>query len=81
MVLADCDVDAANMYLLFNPVHDEESIVSGHKAVIDMTFALSVVCMNYCRFDAISEDSGRIIISEISATVVSSVHVSALKRL
>ena len=23
VVLADCDVDAANMYLLFNPVHDE----------------------------------------------------------
>ena len=36
VVLADCDVDAANMYLLFNPVHDEESVfVSGHKAVID----------------------------------------------
>ncbi|MGI6321722.1 MAG: P-loop NTPase [Bacteroidales bacterium] len=68
VVLADCDVDAANMYLLFNPVHDEESMfVSGHKAVIDYDLcSFCGLCMNYCRFDAISEDRGRIIISEIS---------------
>lgn len=68
VVLADCDVDAANMYLLFNPVHDEESVfVSGHKAVIDYVLCTScALCMNYCRFDAISEDRGRIVISEIS---------------
>ena len=68
VVLADCDVDAANMYLLFNPVHDEESVfVSGHKAVIDYDFCTScALCMNYCRFDAISEGRGRIVISEIS---------------
>lgn len=68
VVLVDCDVDAANMYLLFNPVHEEESIfVSGNKAVIDYDLCTSCgLCMNYCRFDAISEDNGRIIISEIS---------------
>ncbi|MBN2667004.1 MAG: P-loop NTPase [Bacteroidales bacterium] len=68
VVLVDCDVDAANLYLLFNPVHEEESIyVSGHKAVIDYDLCTSCgLCMNYCRFDAISEESGRIIISEIS---------------
>mgnify|MGYP001768952346 CR=1 FL=1 len=68
VVLVDCDVDAANMYLLFNPVHEEEKVfVSGHKAVIDYDLCTSCgLCMNYCRFDAISEDRGRIVISEIS---------------
>lgn len=68
VVLVDCDVDAANLYLLFNPVNEEESaFVSGHKAVIDYDLCTSCgLCMNYCRFDAISEGEGRIIISEIS---------------
>lgn len=68
VVLVDCDVDAANMYLLFNPVHEEEEIfVSGHKAVIDYDLCTSCgLCMNYCRFDAITEDRGKIMISEIS---------------
>ena len=68
VVLVDCDVDAANMYLLFNPVHEEEEVfVSGHKAVIDYDLCTSCgLCMNYCRFDAIAEDRGRIVISEIS---------------
>ena len=68
VVLVDCDVDAANLYLLFNPVNEEESVfVSGHKAVIDYDLCTSCgLCMNHCRFDAISEGEGRIIISEIS---------------
>jgi MinD superfamily P-loop ATPase len=36
VVLADCDVDAANLYLLFNPSHEEDEVyISGQKAVID----------------------------------------------
>lgn len=68
VVLVDCDVDAANLYLLFNPVNEQESaFVSGHKAVIDYDLCTSCgLCMNHCRFDAISEEEGRIIISEIS---------------
>ena len=68
VVLVDCDVDAANLYLLFNPVNEEESVfVSGHKAVIDYDLCTSCgLCMTHCRFDAISEGEGRIIISEIS---------------
>jgi len=68
VVLVDCDVDAANMYLLFNPVHEEEKVfVSGHKAVIDYDLCTSCgLCMNYCRFDAITEDRGKTVISEIS---------------
>ena len=26
VVIADCDVDAANLYLIFNPVNEEETI-------------------------------------------------------
>lgn len=68
VVLVDCDVDAANLYLLFNPVNEEESVfVSGHKAVIDYDLCTSCgLCMNHCRFDAISERDDRTIISEIS---------------
>ncbi len=68
VVLVDCDVDAANLYLLFNPVHEEKSTyVSGHKAVIDYDLCTSCgLCLSHCRFDAITEEKGKIIISEIS---------------
>lgn len=57
IVLADCDVDAANLYLLFNPVCDEEyAFVSGQKAVIDKAKCTNCgLCIDYCRFDAIVE--------------------------
>jgi len=68
VVLADCDVDAANLFLIFNPVHEEEIVyISGHKAVINYNLCTGCgLCINYCRFDAISEMNGRVIISEIS---------------
>jgi len=68
VVLADCDVDAANLFLIFNPVHEEEIVyVSGHKAVINYNLCTGCgLCINYCRFDAISDINGRVIISEIS---------------
>lgn len=66
VVLADCDVDAANLYILFNPTHEEEQVfVSGQKAVIDYEKCTSCgQCIEYCRFDAISEINGEMIISE-----------------
>jgi MinD superfamily P-loop ATPase len=65
-VLADCDVDAANLYLLFNPQHEKEEVYAGgYKAVIDNTICtVCGICESYCRFDAISEKDGRVIISE-----------------
>ncbi len=68
VVLADCDVDAANLYLIFNPVQEEENVyISGHKAVINYNLCTGCgLCINYCRFDAISDVNGRVIISEIS---------------
>ena len=67
-VIADCDVDAANLYLLFNPTHEEETVyIGGHKAVIDYELCTSCgECINYCRFDAIAFNEGKVTISEIS---------------
>lgn len=68
IVLADCDVDAANLYLLFHPTHEKEKVfVSGHKAVIDKAICTNCgVCINYCRFDAIAELDGEVLINETS---------------
>jgi len=68
VVLADCDVDAANLYLLFNPTHEEEIVyIAGHKAVINYDLCTSCgICESYCRFDAISITGNKVFISEIS---------------
>jgi MinD superfamily P-loop ATPase len=68
VVLADCDVDAANLYLLFNPsVEEEEAYIAGYKAVVDYARCTSCgICKDYCRFDAISLKNDKIVISEIS---------------
>ncbi len=68
VVLADCDVDAANLYLLFNPSHeDEEVYVSGHKATVDASKCTNCeLCIDYCRFDAISPGKNTVTISDIS---------------
>ncbi|MCB9018272.1 MAG: P-loop NTPase [Bacteroidaceae bacterium] len=66
IVLADCDVDAANLYLLFNPVCDEEyAFVSGQKAVINQEKCDSCgACIDYCRFDAIVEKNHKVTVLE-----------------
>lgn len=68
VVLADCDVDAANLYLLFQPTHEKEEVfVSGFKAVIDKDLCTNCgECVSYCRFDAIDKIEGEVIINETS---------------
>lgn len=68
VVLADCDVDAANLYLLFNPTHEEEiAYTGGKKAVINYDLCTGCgICKSYCRFDAISIINRRTVISELS---------------
>ncbi|HUX58220.1 MAG TPA: ATP-binding protein [Bacteroidales bacterium] len=68
VVLADCDVDAANLFLLFNPSHEEEEVYIGAQtAVIDYNQCTNCqLCINYCRFDAISLKNDIVTISEVS---------------
>lgn len=68
VILADCDVDAANQYLLFNPSNEEEEIyISGYKAVINYNKCTNCQnCIKYCRFDAISLINDKTVISELS---------------
>ncbi len=68
MVVADCDVDAANLHLILQPEnYTEEKFVSGHKAVIDYNTCTNCgLCVNYCRFDAIAYIKGKVTISETS---------------
>ncbi|HZK03303.1 MAG TPA: ATP-binding protein [Bacteroidaceae bacterium] len=66
LVLADCDVDAANLFLIFKPSHNEETIfISGQKAIIDKTKCNNCgVCFEYCRFDAITSKESQFFINE-----------------
>jgi MinD superfamily P-loop ATPase len=68
VVLADCDVDAANLYILFNPIHEEEQVyIGGQKARIDYNLCTNCgLCTNYCRFGAIAYSFGRVTISDIA---------------
>ncbi len=67
VVLADCDVDAANLHLIFNPDWEEAvAYAGGKKAVIYGQACRNCgYCIDYCRFDAISMENGRVNISEI----------------
>jgi len=68
VILADCDVDAANLFILFTPSHEEEQIyIGGKKAIIDYSKCTNCgLCTNYCRFDAIAYISGKVVINETS---------------
>ena len=54
-VMADCDVDAADLHLLLNPsVKQKEEFWSGQSAVIDSEKCTKCgLCVKLCRFDAI----------------------------
>ncbi|MGB4542595.1 MAG: P-loop NTPase [Bacteroidales bacterium] len=67
VVVADCDVDAANLYILFNPdVEGEEIYIGSQKAVIDYSKCINCgLCIEYCKFDAIYYSDQKINISSI----------------
>lgn len=54
-VLADCDVDAADLHLLLNPdVREEHDFYSGHEALIrEADCSGCGRCAELCRFDAV----------------------------
>ena len=57
-VLADCDVDAADLHLVLKPtISEKKEFWSGKSAVIDQEACIGCdQCREVCRFDAISED-------------------------
>ena len=63
VVLADCDVDAANLHILFEPTHEEEEeYISGELAVIDYDKCTNCgLCISYCRFDALDYNSENLV--------------------
>lgn len=68
LVVADCDVDAANLHLILQPKkYIEKNFITGYKAVINYhTCTHCGLCINYCRFDAIADINGKVTISGIS---------------
>jgi MinD superfamily P-loop ATPase len=54
-VLADCDVDAADLHLLLTPETDQRhAFLSGHEAIIRQQDCISCGgCLELCRFDAV----------------------------
>jgi MinD superfamily P-loop ATPase len=68
VVLADCDVDASNLYLLFTPTHEkEQAYIGAETAIIDNNLCISCMkCLENCRFDAISYINQKIIISDVA---------------
>ncbi len=56
VVVADCDVDAADMHLLMQPdFAQQEDFYSGELAVIDQDKCTQCdECANVCRYDAIA---------------------------
>lgn len=61
IVIADCDVDAADMHLLMKPeIIRREDFYSSLEAVIDQDKCTSCnKCFEVCRFDAISNEDGK----------------------
>ncbi|HUU03457.1 MAG TPA: P-loop NTPase [Myxococcota bacterium] len=60
VVVADCDVDAADLHLVLNPeVRERRSFSGGQEAWIDPNLCDSCgLCAEHCRFDAILPNQG-----------------------
>lgn len=56
-VIADCDVDAADLHLIAKPdVQQIHSFYSGHRAVLDATLCTECgACKEACRFNAVAD--------------------------
>ena len=66
-VTADCDVDAANLHLLYDPEHQEHhDFWSGKTAVIDYDACTGCgICHEKCRFGAISIEDTRYVVDPL----------------
>ena len=63
-VLADCDVDAADLHLLLSPkIQETHAFYSGHEAIIQTERCVACGrCKELCRFDAVDEINEHFII-------------------
>ena len=68
VIVADCDVDAADMHLLMKPdFSNKEKFYSGYLARVDKNKCTNCdKCIEVCRFDAISYVEGKIDIDELN---------------
>ena len=67
VIVADCDVDAADMHLLMDPDFGKAvDFYSGELAFIDQEACISCgECLNVCRFDAISIENGKYVVDPL----------------
>jgi len=67
VIVADCDVDAADMHLLMKPVNDrKEDFFSGVLPIIDQNKCIKCgKCANVCRWDAIPIIDNKYIVQPI----------------
>jgi len=58
-VVADCDVDAADLHLILSPrIQERHEFHSGHEAVIRQEACIGCgACLAYCRFGAVTRSS------------------------
>ncbi len=68
VIVADCDVDAADMHLLLEPDFEQsEDFYSGELAIINQDECIKCGdCANVCRFDAIPIIDGKYIVDALS---------------
>ncbi len=68
VVIADCDVDAADMHILLQPENAQsEDFYSGELAVIDQDICTQCgKCFDVCRFEAIDVSNGIHTVDELS---------------
>lgn len=60
-VVADCDVDAADLHLVLSPkIREREDFISGHEAVIrELDCRSCGLCREMCRYEAIHSVTGK----------------------
>ena len=68
VIVADCDVDAADMHLLLEPdFKDSEDFYSGELAYISQNECIQCgKCFDVCRFDGIDVNNGRYIVNDLN---------------
>lgn len=66
-VMADCDVDAADLHLILAPnLLEQHKFISGHEAVINPELCDSCgLCFDYCRFEAIQKQQESYVVKPI----------------